>query len=132
MVHSSGVMRRVVACFPRLLLQTAWSLSDPADGYVYALEAERGSLLWRHKTDGYVLSSPAVVSGVVYVGSYDNYIYALDAETGALLWSTQTGNRVFSSPAVADGVVYVSSRDHDVYALDAATGAPALAISDRR
>jgi len=38
-----------------------------------------GQLLWRYLTIGSVDSSPAVVNGVVYVGSGDHYVYALTA-----------------------------------------------------
>jgi glucose dehydrogenase len=52
-------------------------------------------------------SSPAVVNGVVYVGSSDNdSVYAVNASTGAKLSSLSTGGAVYSSPAVANGVVY--------------------------
>ena len=69
-------------------------------------------------------SSPAVVNGVVYIGSFENNnVYALNAATGALIWKYTTGFNVFSSPAVANGVVYVGSRDGNVYALNAGTGA---------
>ena len=79
---------------------------------------------WNFTTGGAVASSPAVVNGVVYVGSYtDNDVYALNAATGAKLWSFTTGSVVASSPAVANGVVYVGSEDHNVYALNATTGA---------
>ena len=72
-------------------------------------------------------SSPAVVGGVVYVGSIDSYVYALSASTGNLLWIYLTTGIVESSPAVADGVVYVGSTlafgsVGAVYALDASTG----------
>jgi outer membrane protein assembly factor BamB len=77
-------------------------------------------------------SAPAVVNGVVYIGSptgtygggSPNYsFYALDASTGATLWSFNTGSPVQSSPAVANGVVYFGSGDDNVYALNASTGA---------
>jgi len=68
-------------------------------------------------------SSPAVVNGVVYLGSSDHNVYALNAGTGAKLWSFATGDRVFSSPAVANGVVFVGSTDSSLYALNASTGA---------
>jgi outer membrane protein assembly factor BamB len=78
--------------------------------------------LWNYPT-GTVDSSPAVVNGMVYVGSSDGNLYALDASTGALLWSYTTGGLFRSSPTVAKGVVYVGSWDHNVYALNASTGA---------
>ena len=75
-------------------------------------------------------SSPAVVNGVVYVGSSNNdSVYALNASTGAKLWSFPTGGSVTSSPAVANGVVYFGAYDFAVtnlgymYALNASTGA---------
>jgi eukaryotic-like serine/threonine-protein kinase len=70
-----------------------------------------------------IYSSPAVVNGVVYIGSDDDNVYALNAEDGTKLWSFQTGGFVnYSSPAVVDGVVYVGSWDDNVYALNAKTG----------
>jgi outer membrane protein assembly factor BamB len=80
---------------------------------------------WRFETGGNVLSSPAVVERVVYIGSDDSYVYALDAATGAERWRFhfQTGGNVLSSPAVVGGVLYIGSDDNYVYALDAATGA---------
>jgi uncharacterized repeat protein (TIGR01451 family) len=76
------------------------------------------------KSDNIVIrSSPAVVNGVVYVGSVDHNVYARNGSTGATLWSFATGNFVHSSPAVASGVVYVGSGDGNLYALNAATGA---------
>jgi outer membrane protein assembly factor BamB len=77
---------------------------------------------WSYTTGSSVYSSPAVATGVVYVGSDDNKVYALKASTGALLWSYATGDYVSSSPAVANGVVYVGSWDGNVYALNANTG----------
>ena len=82
-----------------------------------------GKLTWRLTTGDYVLSSPALVDGVVYIGSDDNNTYALNATTGTKLWNYTTGDNVESSPAVINGTVYVGSNDGNVYALSAATGA---------
>ena len=79
--------------------------------------------VWNYATGSTVSSSPAVVHGVVYAGSYDHNVYALNAKTGAKLWSFATGGAVYCSPAVVHGVVYVGSFDHNVYALNAKTGA---------
>ncbi len=66
--------------------------------------------------------SPAVVDGVVYIGSNDDYLYALNADNGALIWKFGTGGDVYSSPTVADGVVYFGSDDNSINAVDIATG----------
>ncbi|HEY7350450.1 MAG TPA: PQQ-binding-like beta-propeller repeat protein [Ktedonobacterales bacterium] len=88
---------------------------------------------WTFKTGGVVEGAPAVVNGIVYVGSWDGYEYALDAKTGALKWKTFLGVAktpacfppeagVSSGAAVQDGVVYLGGGDDYWYALNAATG----------
>jgi eukaryotic-like serine/threonine-protein kinase len=77
---------------------------------------------WAFKTEGWVLSSPALAGGFVYFGSDDKNLYALDAATGAEKWKFPTGGPVRSSPAVVDGTVYFGSYDGIFYALDATTG----------
>ena len=68
------------------------------------------TLLWNYTfTNGLLVdSSPAVVSGVVYVDSNDKNIYALNARTGTQLWNCTIDGGI-SSPAVVGGVVYVGS-----------------------
>jgi outer membrane protein assembly factor BamB len=90
-------------------------------GTVYALNATNGDKLWNYTTDSSVDSSPAIVNGVVYVGSEDGYVYALNAINGVQLWNYQTGGGVYSSPAVFNQVIYVGS-GLGVYALNAASG----------
>ena len=46
---------------------------------------------WTFKTGGVIGSSPTVVGGTVYAGSWDGYEYALDAATGTLKWKTYLG-----------------------------------------
>src|ERR1700760_3428590 len=90
--------------------------------YAGAGVPELHGVKWKFHTDGEVVSSPAVVSGVVYVGSNDGKVYAIDAATGSMRWKFKTGARVSSSPAVANGMVYFGSYDGFFYAVDAATG----------
>jgi len=69
-------------------------------------------------------SSPAVIGGVVYVGSDDGGLYAIDAVTGTQVWRAATGGSIsLSSPAVAGGRVFVGSTDQKVHAFDQTTGA---------
>jgi outer membrane protein assembly factor BamB len=76
-------------------------------------------------------SSPAVVGGLVYVGSEDHNVYCLNAATGESVWNYTIGDLgVVSSPAVIGGLVYVGSKrwseisGHlgDVCCLNATTG----------
>ena len=52
---------------------------------VYALNASTGAELWSFSTESNicncVYSSPAVVNGVVYIGSWDNNVYAFGLPT---------------------------------------------------
>ena len=63
------------------------------------------------KTGDVVHSSPALLDGTVFIGSWDTYLYALDAATGKEKWRFKTGEDhetynqvgIQGSPAVAGG-----------------------------
>lgn len=81
----------------------------PYTGKLYALNEMTGRLIWSYTTPGYLIYTPAVANGVVYI--YNNYIGGLQAfneTTGKLLWAT-TGNFGGSSPTVVNGVVYLGA-----------------------
>jgi len=63
------------------------------DGYVYALDAEKGCTVWTAKTDEYVRAAITVQpeSGKIYAffGDVGANIYAVNAETGALIWKVK-------------------------------------------
>jgi hypothetical protein len=91
-------------------------------GYLYAVDAYSGRLLWSFQTGGPIDSSPAVVDGIVYFGSWDGNVYAVNVANHAKLWSYSTGDQVSCSAAVANGVVYIGSEGNNFYALDAIKG----------
>jgi outer membrane protein assembly factor BamB len=78
--------------------------------------------LWPVETGGAIVTSPAVVDGVVYFGSFDQHLYAVAADSGKELWRFRTRGPVVSSPTVVAGVIYVGSNDNSLYAIDSATG----------
>jgi outer membrane protein assembly factor BamB len=79
---------------------------------------------WIAIAGGAIFSSPAVVNGIVYVGSMDGYLYAYDARTGLHNWVALKASSygIESSPAVVNGIVYVGSMNGWFYALDALNG----------
>jgi len=77
---------------------------------------------WNYTTGDDVFSSPSIVDGKVYVGSYDANVYCLNLSTGEQLWNYTTGDKIFSSPTIVDDRVYVGSYDTKVYCLNASTG----------
>ncbi|MFC0272380.1 PQQ-binding-like beta-propeller repeat protein [Metabacillus herbersteinensis] len=87
------------------------------------------NLGWTYRTPGTILtSSPAIVDGIVYIGTRDedsnehHAIHAVNQKTGKKLWQVKADAQVQSSPAVADGIVYASSIRGTLYAMDAKTG----------
>ena len=98
--------------------------ADPQHPGTYAGQAieKLSGIKWKFHTNGKVLSSPAVVAGVVYIGSTDGHLYAIDANSGTQKWKFPTKGRIVSSPAIDSGTVYFESYDGKFYAVDVATG----------
>ena len=94
------------------------------DGFIYALNANNGTLRWRfdHKIS-WINSSLAVVDGVAYDGSSDaHFVQALDASTGKELWRTDVNTTVWSSPAVTKNQIFVGDGAGRLLVLDRQTG----------
>ena len=102
-----------------------------ASGWLIALEAKTGKVLWRFSTGEDdqrrgLSSAPVVTSRLVLVCDYlSNAIVAVDRTTGAPVWRHE-GERGFAgfpeAPIVHQDIVYAASGDTYVYALDLATG----------
>lgn len=86
-----------------------------------AYKASTGVRVWSfgNGSNSY-FGTPAMATGVLYVGSSDGHVYAVDASTGYGLWSASIGAQFRASVSVANGVVYASS--DRLYALNAKTG----------
>jgi outer membrane protein assembly factor BamB len=84
---------------------------------------EEPGQIWEFDTGGTVESSPTVVDGRLYCGSFANHLFALDALTGEELWRFPVEGLVRASPSVAQGLVYFGADDNHFYALDALDGA---------
>jgi outer membrane protein assembly factor BamB len=82
----------------------------------------QGKIKWIFPAEGPIDSSPAIIKGVVYVGSDDGHVYALDEATGRMLWRTRLGDKVKSSPAFSNGKLVVGCEDKKIYCLNASTG----------
>ena len=58
------------------------------DGYIVALDATKGSLIWQHTVANYTGTPLVVFSQVIYVGSSkDDVIHALRITDGSEIWS---------------------------------------------
>jgi outer membrane protein assembly factor BamB len=117
--------------FDRRSIQSSPSVSGGVvyvgarDGFLYAIDAESGTLRWRNDHHiSWVNSSPAVDNGVVYAGSSDaHFLQAVDANTGKELWKAQSNGIVWSSPAVTDRFVYWGDGPGRIHVTDRSNGA---------
>jgi outer membrane protein assembly factor BamB len=94
------------------------------DAHVYALDAATGRKKWDYPTSkSWVIGTPAVRDGMVYVGTSDSARFmALDAKTGRLRFNFDAGAYMFSSPALAGDLAYVGDHNGRLFAVDAKTG----------
>jgi polyvinyl alcohol dehydrogenase (cytochrome) len=123
-------------------------------GNIYAVNANNGKKIWSHQLSDYGLAagtisrtSPAVVNGVVYIGTQyvapptpaaaqppTGWLLAIDAKTGSLVWKIQpdTSNPfpvITGSPAVANGIVYVSMTSNEEFAAGEVPNYPCCSAS---
>ncbi len=87
---------------------------------------------WQFYAAGLINSSPAVVDGRVYFGSYRSTgkfapkkeadFHAIDVVTGQEHWSISCGGVATSSPAVSNGTVFFGSQEGEIYAVEGSTG----------
>ena len=92
------------------------------NGFVSGHLPEQLSLVWRFKAGDEIKSSPAIVEGRVYIGSWDKHVYSLDLQTGKQIWSAILDNMVEASPTLVDNVLYIGTLAGTLYALDAGSG----------
>lgn len=100
-----------------------------------ALDAERGSLVWRHawRRDSsrstelilYGKPSPVVVGGLVLVGTADGTLVALGIDEGDVVWQRRVGEGkypdVVGAPVVVGDRIVVGGYAEPLVALDLAT-----------
>jgi eukaryotic-like serine/threonine-protein kinase len=88
------------------------------DRHVYALDAQSGSLIWKQRLKGPVVSAPAVHGDLVFVagGSGDGTLYALQKADGTPFWSFTTGGKLEADPVSFHDQVFVSGADQRLYA----------------
>lgn len=74
-----------------------------------ALDSQTGQEIWHFSVEMGVWSSPVIVDGVVYFGSYDGHLYAVNSQTGQEIWRFKADNSITSSPAVVGDTIYFGS-----------------------
>jgi outer membrane protein assembly factor BamB/tRNA A-37 threonylcarbamoyl transferase component Bud32 len=90
---------------------------------------------WRTKVGEWIISSPVVVNGIVYVGGYverpgrHGRLVAVRARDGEVLWGVDFAHEIVGTPVVLEGrIVYVGCQN-SLLALDCKTGRRAWEFS---
>lgn len=117
-----GVVYIGVGCHE---LACAWYAQEsdvPEAGWVMAFDADTGDELWTVPTEFEIVSTPAVTSEAVFIGSSDTNLYCLDTETGEKKWTYETEHYIWSSPSAAYDTVFFGDWDGYLHAVDADSG----------
>ena len=94
------------------------------DATFYALNADRGHIMWKRDVGSLNASSPAYHDGRLFaVNLQPGQAVALDAKKkGRVVWRTPLPGRSESSPLVHSGKVIFGCESGDIFALDEKTG----------
>lgn len=123
----TGLARDRIVAPPRLTATQAFV--GTADGVLYAINIEDGTVEWSFAAEHAIWGQPAYQESVVYLTSLDKTIYALDAATGELLWQNVVAAAIPSAAVVGDEFVYVAGFDSQVHAFNQSDGSEAWSFA---
>ena len=89
------------------------------DGTIYALDTDRGQLLWKIRI-GDRITPPTIFSNLILVGA-NNGLYVIDKTTGSIKWQ-QMVRGIVSKPVANDDKVIVGTSDGGIYAFQINSG----------
>jgi len=90
---------------------------DTAGGSVYALSMADGNVVWEKELPDFVVATPTVSDGTVYVGCWDNHLYALSVSSGNQQWRYNIGAPISGSASVSDDSVVVGSWEGSLHSI---------------
>ena len=98
---------------------TSGSVDHPEKSYCCALDAEKGTELWRYTMGGYI--GAVIHNESIFVSSGDRHLYALEKNNGSLRWKYQFVFPGHYPATIAKNVLYINT--DGAYALSSADGA---------
>jgi len=99
-----------------------------ADGFLYALKARTGELLWKYDSKEELATTPVIEGELVLVASMTDTLFAVNRSSGEWVWQYRREApagftiRGASTPVVGGGRAYVGFSDGYFVALDAKDG----------
>lgn len=86
-------------------------------GFLHALDAKTGEVLWTHDMFAAMWSSTMVVDGKVYLGDEDGDITIFQhGREKKVLGEVNMGSSVYSTPVTANGTMFITTRNN-LYAI---------------
>jgi outer membrane protein assembly factor BamB len=103
----------------------AFNAPEPPSGFLIAVDASSGKILWNMKGTNALQSTGAIgADGTLYFGGFDKSVHAIDPLTGVEKWVQLTGDSISASATIGpDGTLFVGAHDGNLYAFDSQTGA---------
>ena len=77
------------------------------------------ALVWSYPLQKHVLSTVAIIDGLLFIADCGRTFHCLDAETGKPYWTHEIKGDVWASPMVADGKVYLGTRSGEFWVFTA-------------
>jgi outer membrane protein assembly factor BamB len=93
-----------------------------ADGSVFALNPQDGSLLWKFSAQHGIWAQPVSDGSTIYVTSLDHHAYALSATSGKLIWSKDLGAALAGGATLSGNALLLGTFDDRLVALDKGSG----------
>lgn len=101
-----------IASSPAVADGLVYFATNAANGTIFALNATSGQLVWSYETDNYIMSSPFVDNGKLYIGADDGNLYifglwkgTLTIEPGTFSVTDDSGNTYVVSNFTVLGVL---------------------------
>ena len=63
-------------------------------------------LIWTFKTESYIVSSPVIGLGSLFIGSSDGKVYALDLDDGSKKWAYDCADDIEASPLLLEEKIW--------------------------
>jgi outer membrane protein assembly factor BamB len=97
-------------------------------GDLLAIDAAKGTILWRHELGEPARAAPTVADGLIFVPTMGNRLLTLARDDGRFLWRYQASPAEtpvlgLPAPAYADGLVVAGFNSGELACLHAASGA---------
>lgn len=81
-----------IASSPAVAGGVVYFATNTANGTIYALNSSTGSMIWKYTTSNYIMSSPYIYNGKLYIGADDGNLYIFGLWKGSVVVTGGTFN----------------------------------------